>query len=195
METLNSSIRLDLPISPNSKQPAQFNELLTAYGGLRLIHSAISQILLENNENAPTAFDPDQLISLYTTGGRSKLILKAGANITAGKFLETYVDAGELKVRHTRARNNQAGTSWNCIGLSLEDVKAGSKAVVYIEPAIIPGFSSLTPGRLYYAYDDGQFVNASTVGAVGTGTLVVVRPCGIAISSSALRLYSFSPLR
>lgn len=194
METLNSSIRLDLPVSPNSQQPAQFNELLTAYGGLRLIHSAISQILVEVNE-PPEVYDPDKIIALYLNSSRAKLILQAGADIQAGRFLETYLDAGRLKVRHTRARTDQAGTSWHCIGLSLEDVSAGNFATVYVEPAIIPGFSGLDAGRPYFAYDDGQFVVTNTPAAVGTGTLVFVKQCCTAITPTAVRLCSFWPPR
>jgi len=191
METLNSPLRLELAVAPSINNPIQFNELLSTYAGIRTIHSALSQLLVEQNEFPPDEYDPEGIIGLYLNSARSKLLIKAGADIQAGKFLETYVDAGVLKVRHTRCKTNQVGTSWHCLGLSLQDVKAGQVATVYVEPAIIVGFSGLTPGQKYFAYDEGQFTAGNTVTPVGGGATVLVKPCGVAITENSMRLASF----
>lgn len=190
MEKLNSAVRIDLPVSPKIEDTALFNELLAAYSGVRALHAASSNFF-PDSDTVPEVFDPEQTIGQYTIGARAKVLLPAGENITAGRFLETYMVSGVLSVRHTRCSVSR-GVSWHSLGISLENVAAGQIAQVYIFPAMIPGFSSLTPGNPYYFYDDGQFVNSTIVYPVGGSTTTVVRSCGRAITDKIMLINSFS---
>lgn len=190
MEKLNSSTRIDLPVSPRIEDASLFNELLAAYSGVRALHSATSNFF-PDTDSAPETFDPEQTIGLYTIGARAKVLLPAGENILAGRFLETYLLSGVLSVRHTRC-SVARGVSWHSIGISLENVSAGQKAQVYIFPAMIPGFSSLTPGNPYFFYDDGQFVDSTIVYPVGGASTTIVRSCGRAITDKIMLINSFS---
>lgn len=189
MESINSPIKLDLPVSPNVATPELFNELLIAYSGIRALHAATANFF-QDSDAAPEEFDAEQAIGLYTIGPKAKLLLPAGEAITAGRFLETYMLSGKLSVRHTRC-SAARGVSWHSIGLSLDDVPAGELAQVYITPAIIPGFADLIPGRPYYYYDNGQFTTSSIVVPVGGASYTEVTSCGVAITANHLQLRSF----
>lgn len=189
MESINSPIRIDLPVSPNASTPALFNELLVTYSGIRALHSAAANFF-PDADTIPEEYDSEQTIGLYTVGAKAKVLLPAGEAITAGRFLETYMLAGKLSVRHTRC-SAARGVSWHSIGLCLEDVPVGKMAQVYITPAIIPGFVDLIPGRPYYYYDAGQFTNSSIVVPVGGASYTEVTSCGVAITANHLQLRSF----
>lgn len=191
METINSAIKLALPVSPSTQQPNKFNELLATYSSIRAVHSALTQILVEDNTAALPPMSDISITDLFVTSSRSKVLVLAGDDIQAGKFLELYVSGGEARVRHTRCLTDQNGTSWNVLGISLKDAAAGEITTVYVEPAIIQGFTGLIPGTRYYAYDAGQFVVNSLVYPATGGPLVLVKTCCVALTDKAVRLASF----
>lgn len=189
MESINSSIRVDLPVSPNASTPALFNELLVTYSGIRALHSA-AENFFPDTDAVPEEYDVEQAIGLYTVGAKAKVLLPAGEAITAGRFLETYMLSGRLSVRHTRCSASR-GVSWHSLGLCLENVAAGQLAQVYITPAIIPGFVNLVPGKSYFYYDNGQFTDYPLPYPVGGASTVSVTSCGVAITANHMQLRSF----
>lgn len=188
--SINSPIRLDLPTAPSLEKSDLFNELLVTYNSIRALHLAATEafglidITQEALENAT-------LTSFYGANRLSRLIVKAGAAIIAGRFLEVYEVGGELKCRHTRCASASA-VSLHSIGVSLSDVAVNDFAVVQTMPSIIPGYSGLIPGTPYFFYDDGTFTtDPSPVTADGL-SVVRVRQVGFAVSSSEMLILSLS---
>lgn len=188
MDKQNSPIKLDLPSAPITQKADIFNELITTYSALRTLQAAMTTYFSDDNIIDPV-YNKDASLTKYIIGNGAKLLIKAGAAITRGRFLELYTSSGELRVRHTRFKST--GQSWNSIGLSLDDVEVGKTVTVYTYPAIIPGFSDLEL-RPYYFYDDGQFIISNTpyypdaFPAVGSS-----RMCGFGISSTQMQLMGF----
>lgn len=192
MSTINSPIRMDLPLAPSIDEPELFNELLTVYSAMRALHAASSTALVleaASDEEIQAA----ELLTFYTLNNQARIIATAGEAITAGKFVEAYDVSGALYVRKTRFHSG-APYSTNCLGVTVSDAAAGDKIVIYVKPAIIVGFSGLTPGVPYYTYDDGQFTNLTLFPVVGAPTLFTGgNLCGIALNTTTMMLRTFDP--
>jgi len=160
-----------------------FNELLTLYSAIHALHSALGQIT--DVETDPTLGSGD-LLQDFTAFNLAKLTAKAASDITAGRFLELFVSGGVFYVRHVVV--TASSQSYGVCGISLEDVPAGGIVTILTEPTIVPGFSGLTPGYIYYAYDGGTFTTQSY--ADFSGVIKHLPECGVAVSPTHLRLKS-----
>lgn len=187
---INSPIRLDLPTAPSLDKDDLFNELLITYNSIRALHLAATEafgivdITQETLENAT-------LTSFYGANRLSRLVIKAGAPILAGRFLEVYESGGELKCRHTRCAS-ASSVSLHSIGVSLADVAINEFAVVQTMPSIIPGYSGLIPGTPYFFYNDGTFTTDPTPITADGLSVVRTRQVGFAVSSSDMLILSLS---
>lgn len=185
MSQVNSKYRLDIAVAPGNQQnPLLFNELLNTYSSLRILHSALSGFF-DNSVRSQADHASAEAEARFLMNGISKVVVLAGEAILAGRFLELYYDTA-WKVKHTNitASYLYAGV----LGISLENLSAGEYAEVITGPAIVSGFSGLTPGAPYYAYTAGQFVDVAGLSRPGGSGNVDLIPCGRALSSTKMQL-------
>lgn len=185
MSQVNSKYRLDIAVAPGDQQnPALFNELLSAYSGLRVLHSALSGFF-DNSVRSQADHAAAEAEARFLMNGISKVVVLAGEAIVAGRFLELYYDT-VWKVKHTNitASYLYAGV----LGISLESLSAGEFAEVITGPAIISGFSGLTPGAPYFAYTSGQFIDIAGVPRPGGSGNIDLIQCGRALSATKMQL-------
>lgn len=181
VSAVNSSIKLDLPAAPGAKTPQLFNELLGIYSALRTIQQAADAYL--RGDSLSIGADAEEQFSEYTYNSGARLVLRAGQDVIAGRFLVPYLDAGECKVRH--GQPSDYFTSIGAVGAAATDATAGDKLVVYVAPAIIIGYTGLTPGRRYAFTTDGRIILAATS---DPGV------CAVAITQEVLRVVSFGAM-
>lgn len=180
MSNFTSKTRIDLGVQPSLDSPELYSELLIVYKAIKSLHLALAEN--ENPEQIDiNAIQLAELLDFYTLNFGSRLILQAGSTINAGSFVGYRVNEAKLEMIHQRAPSTYTISQ---VGWALNDAAVNDPVVVYVSPAIIPFFTGLTSGALYY----GTAVGALTT-AAGAGISSNL-PVGIALSDKILKLYS-----
>jgi len=112
--------------------------------------------------------------------------IEVGVNVTAGRYVNIYNDAGTLKVRHADAMTVPPRPAH---GYVLSTVAAGSGVLVYYTNSVNPALAGLTIGDTEYLTTAGQVANTPPGGA---GT--ISQQLGQAVSATAMRVDIQQPL-
>lgn len=185
MSNFSSRTRIDLGVQPQAlDSPELESELLVVYKAIRSLHMALAEN--ENPEQIDIgAVQGAELLDFYTLNFGSRLILQAGSAINAGSFVGYRLNEAKIEMINQRAPSIYTISQ---IGWAVNDAAVNDPVVVYASPAIIPFFTGLTAGAIYYGTAVGAITTSSVTGA--TNNL----PMGIALSDKALKLYSFVDL-
>lgn len=180
MSSFNSKTRVDLGVQPPQITPELESELLVVYKAIRSLHLALA----ENENPEQIDFNSVQLADLldfYTLNSGSRLIMQAGSIINAGSFVGYRVNEAKIEMIHQRAPSIY---TINQLGWAVNAANVNEPVIVYVSPAIIPFFTGLTSGALYYGTAVGAL---TTVAGAGIASNL---PIGIALSDKVLKLYS-----
>lgn len=185
MSNFSSKTRVDLGVQCSIDEPELFNELNTIYKALRALH-----LTLAENETLTqidlAAVQTAALLDFYTLNSGSRLIMQAGSNINAGSFVG--YRAGESKLEMVNQRAPSVYTA-NILGWAVNAAAVNDPVVVYVTPSIIPFFTGLSSGALYY----GTAVGGMSTNPTGPGGISQY-PIGIALTDKIFKIYSLTDL-
>lgn len=182
MSNFSSRTRVNLGVQPQAlDSPELESELLIVYKAIRSLHLALAEN--ENPEQIDIgAVQVADLLDFYTLNFGSRLILQAGSTINAGSFVGYRMDETKIEMINQRAPSIYTISQ---IGWAVNDAAVDDPVVVYASPAILPFFTGLTAGALYYASAVGIITTSYVTGSI------INLPIGIALSDKVLKLYSF----
>jgi hypothetical protein len=142
------------------------------------------------------AGDAGKIVALHTDGklhtsllptgiGADTVVLPAYENLSAGDFVNIFLDAGTPKVRKADATSK----SKKAHGFVLESVSAGNNATVYREGSNTQ-LSGLTPGETYFL--------SATAGAVTltppTTSGYIIQAVGDAVNTTTINVEFEQPI-
>lgn len=183
MSNFSSKTRIDLGVQPPVDDPALFSELNLIYGAIRALHLALAE-----NETLEqidlSAVQTADLLEFYTLNAGSRLIMQAGSSINAGSFVGYRVGESKIEMVNQRAPSTY---TINILGWAVNAANTNDPVIVYITPAIIPFFTGLSSGSLYY----GTAVGGMSTNPTGPGGITQF-PIGIALTDKIFKLYTFT---
>ena len=169
----NSPIRVDLGVMPKVDNPDAFGELLVLYRAIRQLHIEASGNIQAPPES-PEEVATNSLLDHYGVTEKSRIVAVAETDILARQPLVCRYLADQLLVRTITAMSTDL-----FLGFAQADATAGALVAVYVEPAVVTGFSGLTAGERCYmtaakqiTHDYALSVNAQVIGFALSSTSI-----------------------
>lgn len=185
-----SSARVDLPTSTSldeRENPDLVGEILKIYTAIRSLQGQMTAVLGGDPPNFAQS-QSLELDSLYSVNERTKIKVKASANIIQGRALHLSESGGDLVVRHT---TGNAASDTAAIGLAEQNAAAGEYFFVSVYPSIISVPFDLTPGLIYYSWIDGAIISDTSAVSTfpeGNSTMKI----GLAVGRRKMQILSTS---
>lgn len=173
-----SNTRVDLGTQAQLSDKELQDEIDIVYRAIRNLHVALSQYEAPFSINLSDV-SGRSLLDFYQLNSGSRLIYEAASTIAPGDFVGI-TELGD-KIERIAARAPSVYTL-SPLGWAVTGGNTGDPIILYANPAVLPFFSGLLPGRTYFIYGDGLLYPS-----VGSFWAV---PVGFALSPTTMKLYT-----